>query len=600
MKENVFTEKKITIDHLSYTDVMNIWFWGDVHRDTSSCDVDRWRWFLQKAMRDDPEKTYYMGMGDYHDFASRSERKKIMNAMLHETTEESIEELMQKRNRAFCIEIAQMKGRLLGLVEGNHTWQFANGRTSTEDLCDRMGCEYLGTMTHLSLAFRFGNKTQYVDIVAHHGKAGGKTAGITINQVDDLRKVFPAADIYCVSDDTEILTFGGWKKRGEVSDNDAVYCYDFDKGKMVPSRILNKVEFDYVGDMVKIENQNTSQLLHPEHRVYYKHRNGEYIVKTAKHISNIHSQIRLPVSGDLSGGSSGDYLITDDEVELTGWIISEGHFKGGENDSGSGILIYQKNKEKTGIIKRCLDRCGYEYNHKLRDDGMNVFYIKSQSAKEIRIFVDQKKRLPVWVRHLNNHQFDIFWKAFALGDGNIQKTGNSGTMYSAEYDLIEDLQIAGLLHGYRSKIKHRKTGFSNGCYELVWSKNNTTELNTKRRITKEKYSGIVWCVQTEYGNFIARRKGMPFITGNCMGHDHERGAWPKDVLIRKDGGLKQHRQFLCRSGSFKKAYAPGRASYEIGRIYRPSDLGALKLMIGFHRDRKDGRDRIITDIEALI
>ena len=285
MKDFIFTEKRFEIKLPQITGhPVNIWFWGDVHRDASACDDERWKWFLKKSANDDPEYTYYFGMGDYHDFASTSERKKIKHAMLHETTEEAIEDLVQKRNRVFCQEISQMRGKLLGLVEGNHKWIFENGQTSTEDLCNRMGCEYLGYLTHSTILFmeQVGGKMQFVDIVACHGKAGGKTAGITLNQVDDLRRVFPAADIY------------------------------------------------------------------------------------------------------------------------------------------------------------------------------------------------------------------------------------------------------------------------------------------------------------------------------VMGHDHERGAWPKDVLIRSDGGLKQKRQFLCRSGSFLKGYTPGTSSYSIGRIYRPSDLGALKLTISFHRDRKEGRDRVITDIEAVI
>jgi len=286
MKDYIVTEKthRITIPSMSKNSI-NVWFWGDVHRDAKACDVERWKWFLNKASKDDPEYTYYMGMGDYHDFASASERKKIKAAFLHETTEETIEDGVEKRNRAFAMEIKQMRGKLLGMMEGNHTWILQNGTTSTEDLANRMGCEYLGYLTHLSLIFREDYKTartQTVDIVACHGKAGGKTAGITLNQVDDLRRVFPAADIY------------------------------------------------------------------------------------------------------------------------------------------------------------------------------------------------------------------------------------------------------------------------------------------------------------------------------VMGHDHERGAWPKDVLIRKNGGLKQHRQFLCRSGAFLKGYTPGTSSYSIGRIYRPSDLGALKLNIAFHRDVKDGQDRVITDITATI
>ena len=210
MKEFTYqiAKKEITFD--GFDDYIDLWLFGDIHRDASSCDVDRWKWFLKKAREGDPDKTWYLGMGDYHDFASTSEQRKIKNSALHETTMETIEDMVHKRNRALSIEMGQMRGKLLGLVEGNHTWVFDDGTTSTEDLADRMETQYLGWLCHYTINFKFGNKrTQSVNIVACHGKAGGKTMGITINQVDDLTRIFPVADIYCMGHDHQR---GAWPK----------------------------------------------------------------------------------------------------------------------------------------------------------------------------------------------------------------------------------------------------------------------------------------------------------------------------------------------------------------------------------------------------
>jgi hypothetical protein len=90
------------------------------------------------------------------------------------------------------------------------------------------------------------------------------------------------------------------------------------------------------------------------------------------------------------------------------------------------------------------------------------------------------------------------------------------------------------------------------------------------------------------------------------GHDHQRYARPVSCLIPVSIGtsgevhMKQKRQYLCRSGSFKKAYVPDASGYEVGRLLRPADLGALFLEIGFHRNEKDGHDDIITDITAIV
>lgn len=89
-----------------------------------------------------------------------------------------------------------------------------------------------------------------------------------------------------------------------------------------------------------------------------------------------------------------------------------------------------------------------------------------------------------------------------------------------------------------------------------------------------------------------------------MGHDHQRAARPVSVLVPMydhNGSIyiKQMRQFLCRSGSFKKAYVPDTSSYEVGRLLRPADLGALQIEIGFHGDKTE-TDRVITDLKAIV
>ena len=173
----------------------HLYLWGDVHRDADACDVDRWKWFLQKAAKD--KNAYYVGLGDVHDFASTKERSAIMKAELHETTMEHFDDIVIKKNIEFANEIKQMRGRLLGLIGGNHTWKFGNGKFSDEDLAERMETEYLGWLCVYELTFNFGNnRYQTVYMVLCHGKAGGKLIGTSINQVDDLKTIFPFADLY--------------------------------------------------------------------------------------------------------------------------------------------------------------------------------------------------------------------------------------------------------------------------------------------------------------------------------------------------------------------------------------------------------------------
>lgn len=203
--ELLYTTRQLTIKS-DFKQTHYLIPFGDVHRDASGCDVDRWHWFLKNAseLAEENPSTWFLSMGDTHDFGSFSEGKKIKNANLHKTTLDKFDELSEKDNRAFCREISFMRGKMLGFIEGNHLWVKQDGKNSTEDLAERMGSESLGWLCHYTLNFEFPNGSSVnVYVVACHGKAGGKTAGNSINQVDQLRNIFPASDILIMGHDHE-------------------------------------------------------------------------------------------------------------------------------------------------------------------------------------------------------------------------------------------------------------------------------------------------------------------------------------------------------------------------------------------------------------
>lgn len=192
-------KKEITLK--SFTENIDLIFFGDVHRDTSSCDVDRWKYFLKRSSEIKNPNTYYIGMGDYNDFASTSEKKIIADSGLHDTTREMLDMVAERENRLFAREIKHMRGKLLGFVHGNHSWNFMNGKNSTEDLADRMQTDYLGWICYYHITINVQGKKISFDMVLCHGRAGGKLAGSAINQVEDLKRIFPLADIYCMGHD---------------------------------------------------------------------------------------------------------------------------------------------------------------------------------------------------------------------------------------------------------------------------------------------------------------------------------------------------------------------------------------------------------------
>jgi len=173
---------------------------GDIHRDSHNCNVEKWKTFLAKAKETHTDHTYYIGMGDYNDFASYSERKALHT--LHESTMAKMDEWAQGDIDTLCEEMSFMKGHLLGLHHGNHEWKFQDGSLATERMCEYFGCPFLGiaSFVRISIDFKGGNR-KTIDIFGSHGKGGGRLLGSPYNSLEKMSNIFNDADIYLMGHD---------------------------------------------------------------------------------------------------------------------------------------------------------------------------------------------------------------------------------------------------------------------------------------------------------------------------------------------------------------------------------------------------------------
>ena len=73
------------------------------------------------------------------------------------------------------------------------------------------------------------------------------------------------------------------------------------------------------------------------------------------------------------------------------------------------------------------------------------------------------------------------------------------------------------INGFKAKVSSRIHGFSeNPSYTITITDKSSLSINPSKFMKKIKpENNITWCIETEIGNFIARRKGTVFITGNC-------------------------------------------------------------------------------------
>lgn len=195
------------IEVKSITEPIRIIPFGDVHWGSPGFSERHWREFISQSKR--LKNAYFLGMGDYCDFASTSERAALRQIDLHDATRELLETVAYKQLDDFRRSIAWMGDRLLGIIGGNHTYEFADGTTADEKLANLLGVPFLGVCTVIHLQLDTHGKRTAVDIFAHHGRGGGgKTEGNSINQVADMRR-FLAADIYIEGHDHDFWTKPG-------------------------------------------------------------------------------------------------------------------------------------------------------------------------------------------------------------------------------------------------------------------------------------------------------------------------------------------------------------------------------------------------------
>lgn len=195
-----FTTHRFEIELTELNQPVYLLPFGDIHRFADNCAEDQWLEYLDWAKT--KERAYFLGMGDYDDLASNSERAGLLAAKLHDSTKRSLDDYALERTNKFIEEISFMKGRLIGMIEGNHHYLFASGITSTQKMCEALGTQYLGISSFIRLVFkRPGHSTgrACLDIFAHHGKGGG-TFGSSMNSVEKMDRV-AEADIYLMGDD---------------------------------------------------------------------------------------------------------------------------------------------------------------------------------------------------------------------------------------------------------------------------------------------------------------------------------------------------------------------------------------------------------------
>lgn len=344
-------------------------------------------------------------------------------------------------------------------------------------------------------------------------------ADIVTNAKRGCHKIWCVGNHDCLDKDTECLTQRGWLPYTELRDDDKVLSL-VDK-KPVWSRINERLEYDYDGELIRIEQTRMSMAVTPNHRVMFRSPNWKTWIfgpDEFERADSLRAAFYIPMSGQ---SEKPDYKIPDDMIKLVGWIVTDGYYK------NSTMVVYQSKPEGVAEITAILNRLGLAHSVYINKRQIksicgrdlikpnmdnHCFRLLAESIKIVKDWLPENGVLPAWVRDLSERQFslllDTMVAADGCWDGGDPSAKRCAVLYGRER-ILSSIQAASVLHGWRSRLAVD----NRGDLRLCLAKKETLKFE-KKNIFREDYVGKVWCLRVPHENFMVRRNGCAYFTGN--------------------------------------------------------------------------------------
>lgn len=350
---------------------------------------------------------------------------------------------------------------------------------------------------------------------------------------------------YCADTCTEILTKRGWLKYDEVEIGDESLAIDPETGLSSWQTITDVfVSPSRVRDMISMETSVHSSLTTLDHRWLVKGNDGKFRWKTSETLKTGNGIPRSAPRGDFPTQRK----YQDAFVELVAWTYTEGWL-----ERGSSVRIGQSsvvNASETVRIRAALTTLygdavgrnnpsgGISWSESQRSDGMTIFSLSRQASLEILEAAPGKCPSFEFLSLLTEEQLSVFIEVSILADGHENRKGlffsqNEGSRLDA---FVFACALAG------RAVSAPTVGASSRCKQVsvrrtdrpTYVKPMDTESKRKGAVRRVSYEGIVWCPTLKHGNWLARRNGKIYFTGNTSLENLDEKAL-SDMAFRMKG-----------------------------------------------------------------
>jgi len=358
----------------------------------------------------------------------------------------------------------------------------------------------------------------------------------------------------CYDEETEVLTYNGWKKFSEVTYDDPIACLDPFSDKVVYYKPNSIIKYWYEGKMVRIKSNLIDLLVTPDHNLYVALRATSHHKERKQGIK--FRSFSLVRAGDClrkrmkfrrdfpswEGHEINEFMGVPINVfvKFLGYYLAEGTASIIKNKPR--IQIAQKNTSPhyndilevmNAVAKsRGKNVCAYE-------DRIVIYGDQELTEWLRKLGHGREKCIPIEFKKLSKRLLSIMLETYVNGDG-YRQSETCKRIYTTSKRLADDIQEVALKCGYMAIVKtrgKRQGGTISGkavagkhdCYEVIISERykmsevdytrnirvaNKLGIKTRCYAGYEDYEGYVYCVEVPTHIIYVRRNGKPVWCGN--------------------------------------------------------------------------------------
>jgi hypothetical protein len=376
----------------------------------------------------------------------------------------------------------------------------------------------------------------------------------------------------CFDSETDVLTRRGWIRFSNLQPDDLLLTPE---GWQKPTALHVSHR---IGEMYRSTIRGLSLCVTPNHEMWGESQKG------------IHKKVRIDQVTTLNAprivewSARENLLVSDDELKLLAWYLSEGHLlknqykykkvklaPGRPRVNGEWLGFGITNNKDHGISD-LLNRLGLKWS---KHRNQWLIYEKERAMKLAELGIGcLEKTLPEWLFGLNQRQMKVFIDTYVLGDGYVHKKRR--VIYTSSERMACRLHALAVLAGFNSALTKRKLAGVRKWIKDHWAVSSKDGFVVSLSTTKSKvqlqqsnfehinYDGMIYCATVPSGLLLTRREGTVIWAGNS--------AIPDKIFEVAEGGLTDGEPMI---------FIGGNCTRSTGKLHR--------VCFGNERDRWDHR-----------